>query len=145
VLGLHRLPQMVHGNLVRLGARSRAAQEIVERFGVKYSSLSMPVRSLSGGNQQRLVAGRALYPGAKLLLAFQPARGLDLLATREVYEGIRSACAAGAAAIVVGFDLDELLANCDRLMVMSRGVLRSPPPGVERNPIVIGQMMVEAG
>jgi ABC-type uncharacterized transport system ATPase subunit len=105
----------------------------------------MPVRSLSGGNQQRLVAGRALYPGAKLLLAFQPARGLDLLATREVYEGIRSACAAGAAAIVVGFDLDELLANCDRLMVMSRGVLRSPPPGVERNPIVIGQMMVEAG
>jgi simple sugar transport system ATP-binding protein len=77
-------------------------------------------------------------------LAFQPARGLDLAATREVYEAIREECREGAAALVVSYDLDELLDYCSRIVVLNRGELSEPGPGNERNPDVIGRLMVGA-
>jgi len=100
--------------------------------------------SLSGGNQQRFVAARALCLEPKLLLAFQPARGLDLKGTQDVYDGIRAACDQGAAALVVSFDLDELLEQCDRLVAMNNGKLLEPPPGQGKDRDVIGRLMVGA-
>lgn len=102
------------------------------------------MRSLSGGNQQRFVAARALEIRPRLILAFQPARGLDIEATRQVYKGIREACSQGAAAIIVSFDLDEILENCDRVVAMCGGRMASPPVGKERDRTEIGRLMVGA-
>src|SRR5262249_1034011 len=77
-LGLQRLAPFASGGRVDLKGRHTAAKEIAARFSTKHGGLKMPMASLSGGNQQRFVAGRALYLKPNLLLAFQPARGLDL-------------------------------------------------------------------
>ena len=124
--------------------RHVATLEIASRFSTKYASTQQSIGSLSGGNQQRFVAARALAGNPRLILAFQPARGLDIMGTRDVYKGLRERCGEGASVIVVSFDLDELLENCDRIAVMSRGVLRLPPLEQSHDRNLIGRMMVEA-
>lgn len=143
-LGMQRLAPFASGKAVDERGRRMAAGAIAERFKTKHGGLSEPISELSGGNQQRFVAARALFGNPKLILAFQPARGLDLAATQEVYEGIRAQCEAGAATLVVSYDLDELLEHCDRIVVMNRGQYFLPPSGSERDPMVIGRLMVGA-
>ncbi|MBC8064752.1 MAG: ABC transporter ATP-binding protein [Chlorobia bacterium] len=143
-LGLQRMEPFASGRIVHEGARRVASEQISERFHTKHGGIDQPIASLSGGNQQRFVAARALFGEPKLILAFQPARGLDLAATRDVYEGIRSECDQGAGALVVSYDLDELLEHCDRIVVMNRGELFEPKAGEEKDSDVIGRLMVGA-
>lgn len=114
---------------------------VADRFSTKHGGLEQPMSSLSGGNQQRFVAARSLEMDPKLILAFQPARGLDLNSTTKVYQGIRHECDRGAAALVVSFDLDELLDFCDEIIVMCNGVLSIP---TSRDRAEIGRLMVNA-
>ncbi len=144
MLGLQRLTPFSKGRIVDGCAREGAAEEIAEMFGTKRSSLKSPMQSLSGGNQQRFVAARALWLNPRLILAFQPARGLDIEATRRVYSAIRAQCDKGACALVVSYDLDELLDHCDRIVAMNRGLLTEPGTGLERDRTAIGRLMVGA-
>jgi len=143
-IGLQRLPELSKGPLLDLQSRSGLASRVADRFKTKHGGVRQPMRSLSGGNQQRFVAARALEVRPRLILAFQPARGLDIEATRQVYKGIREACAHGAAAVVVSFDLDEILENCDRVVAMCGGRLAAPSAGKERDRAEIGRLMVGA-
>jgi simple sugar transport system ATP-binding protein len=142
VLGLQRLEAFSSGPWIRVEARHSAALAIAERFSTRHGGLGEPISSLSGGNQQRFVAARALEVEPRVILAFQPARGLDILGTRQVYEGIAEACRGGACAIIVGFDLDELLESCDRIGVLCQGRYAEPPSGFERDRATIGRLMV---
>ncbi len=144
MLGLQRRQELRSGPWVATGARRRLAEEVVARFDTRFGKLSDPIASLSGGNQQRLVAARALARDAQVILAFQPARGLDLDSTQRVYNAIREACDHGACALVVSFDLDELLEYCGRVAAIYSGVLRSPGAGAERDRYAIGRLMVGA-
>ncbi len=121
------------------------AERVAARFSTRHGGLNMPMRSLSGGNQQRFVAARALAVQPRLILAFQPARGLDIEATRQVYAALREEAARGAAALVVSFDLDELLEHCDRVAAMRSGQIFEPEPGQETDRTTIGRLMVGAG
>lgn len=141
-LGLQRIAPLAKGAGVNTLERKRQTQDVIERFDTKAAGPGAPMASLSGGNQQRFVAARALSLKPRLLLAFQPARGLDIDATRAVYSGIREACKKGAGAIVVSFDLDELLDHCDRIVVMNLGRLLELPAGSERDRSAIGELMV---
>jgi general nucleoside transport system ATP-binding protein len=143
-LGLQRFPEVSSGSFVLPARRREMAARFAERFSTRHGGLHMPMRSLSGGNQQRFVAARALGLSPKLILAFQPARGLDLNGTLQVYEGIRRECERGAAAVVVSFDLDELLEHCDRLVAINHGRLFEPPRGAELDRDAIGRLMVGA-
>ncbi|MFI5385307.1 MAG: ABC transporter ATP-binding protein [Fimbriimonadales bacterium] len=143
-LGLQRLSPLARGPAVDVRGRHEAAAAIADRFETRHGGLSMPIQSLSGGNQQRFVAGRALLLDPRLILAFQPARGLDLNSTTRLYGGIRQACQGGAGALVVGFDLDELLEYCDRVVVMHRGQLFQPPADSAFDRATIGRLMVGA-
>jgi simple sugar transport system ATP-binding protein len=143
-LGLQRLAPLAKGGAVDTGARANWAKAVAERFKTKHGGLNMPMASLSGGNQQRFVAARALEMDPKLILAFQPARGLDLKGTADIYQAIREKCDAGAAAVVVSFDLDELLEHCDRIVAMNNGQIHFPPPGQEKDRDAIGRLMVGA-
>jgi simple sugar transport system ATP-binding protein len=121
------------------------ADQMAKRFQTRFGRLEDPIRSLSGGNQQRFVAARALREGVRVLVAFQPARGLDLNATRNVYAGMRAAAEQGAAILVVSFDLDELLQFCDRIVVMNRGSMHEPAANNPFDREAIGRLMVGAG
>lgn len=143
-LGLQRLPPFAKGRAIDVAGRRRASLSIADRFDTKHSGLSSPAGSLSGGNQQRFVAGRALSVDPKLILAFHPSRGLDISGTIQLYEGIRQVCARGAGALVVSFDLDELLEHCDRVLAMYQGQLIEPPAGKGLDRETIGHLMVGA-
>lgn len=143
VLGLQRREEVTQGPWVNREARRSWAEAAAKLFSTRHGGLDLPMSSLSGGNQQRFAAGRAMSPGGKVHLAFQPARGLDIDGTAQIYQELRRQCREEeSAALVVSFDLDELIAQCDRILVMFRGSLTAPPPGFERDRQVIGRLMV---
>jgi simple sugar transport system ATP-binding protein len=142
-LGLQREGSFQKGLLVDHSFRRAAALEIAKRFGTKFGGLQSTMRTLSGGNQQRFVVGRELFgANVSVVLAMQPARGLDLAATAAVYAGIRETCSAGACALIASSDLDELLEHCDRILVLFGGKLFEPLAGTERDRSAIGRLMV---
>jgi simple sugar transport system ATP-binding protein len=83
--------------------------------------------ALSGGNQQKFVLGRELEAQPRLVVAENPVRGLDLLATEHVLRELGSAADAGSAVVLYSGDLDELLPVADRIFVMFAGRLREVP------------------
>ena len=143
-LGLQRIAPFANRGMVAIAERHAEAKLIADRFRTKHGGLNLPMSSLSGGNQQRFVAGRALQIDPKLIVAFQPARGLDLKGTADVYSGIRAAVGQNAGAIVVSFDLDELIQNCDRVVAMNNGALFDTPKELQRDRATIGRLMVGA-
>lgn len=143
-LGLQSQAPMADGIWIDRLGKEKAVKSMAERFQTKHGGIHHPISSLSGGNQQRFVAGRALYGSPNLIVAFQPARGLDLKGTADVYSGIRQACRGGAGALIVSFDLDELLEYCDRIVVMFNGQVTSPRGDRARDRETIGRLMVGA-
>lgn len=120
--------------------RRDATTRLIEEYGIVASGPDAPAADLSGGNQQRFIIARALAAGADLIVAEEPARGLDLKAASEVYGRLRAAATAGAGVLIHAADLDELLTIADRMVVVANGVTREPPQGAGR--AEIGAMML---
>jgi ribose transport system ATP-binding protein len=108
---------------VRARAEEEAAAAAVEQLGVRAAGIEQPVAQLSGGNQQKVVLGRALAREGDVLLLDEPTRGVDAGSRAEIHALLRGLAARGKAAVVVSSDLDELLALCDRIAVLSAGRL----------------------
>lgn len=140
-LGLQSTEALQSRGTIRDKARSDWATRIAARFSTKFSSISHPIRDLSGGNQQRFVVARATEADPRLLLAFQPTRGLDLAASAHIFTAIREKACEGVATLLVSYDLDDLLSHCDRILVMNRGRLVEAP---SKDRQVIGRLMVDA-
>jgi len=111
------------GPLLRRRALRETAAELVERFDIRVPSLAAPVSTLSGGNQQKIVVARSLRASPAWIVAVNPTRGLDIGATRFVWDQLRGARAAGAAILLISTDLDELAALADRAAILSGGNL----------------------
>ncbi|MDQ2991900.1 MAG: ABC transporter ATP-binding protein [Candidatus Eremiobacteraeota bacterium] len=121
VLGRQHDPGIQKGLLLD-GSRARAdAEAIKERFDVRCANLDVAVRTLSGGNQQKIVVGRALIDNPKFVLAYNPTRGIDVGAAALVQSRLMQARNAGAAILLISFELDEILTLADRILVMYRG------------------------
>jgi len=97
------------------------ARQLVERFAVLTPGLRAPVRSLSGGNQQRLVVGRELSKRPVLIVAVHPTRGLDIASTVYIRELLVQMRDEGKGVLLVSADLDEILELSDRIAVMYEG------------------------
>jgi ABC-type uncharacterized transport system ATPase subunit len=114
---------------VRRGAtldRARAhadALQIEKHYDVRAASLQAPVRTLSGGNQQKVVVGRALIDEPALVVAYNPTRGIDVGAAALVQSRLIEARNNGAAVLLVSFELDEIFALADRVLVMYRDAI----------------------
>ena len=119
----YREPRFSRLGWVRRMAARRDAQRIVEQFDVRCSSVDAPARSMSGGNIQKLILGRALVNEPAVIIANQPTWGLDVGAVSYVHSQLLAARARGAAVVLLSEDLDELLAIADRVAVMFRGSL----------------------
>lgn len=104
-----------------LKAEAAKAMDFVKRLTIKIASPENPVSSLSGGNQQKVVIGKALMTSPKILLMDEPSRGIDIGAKAEVFRTMRDLAADGLGILFVTSDLDEVLALSDRILVMSGG------------------------
>jgi simple sugar transport system ATP-binding protein len=114
---------MRRGATVDREAARKLATSIVERFDVRTPSIDTAVAALSGGNQQKVVVGRALAHEPKFLLVYQPTRGIDVGAASLVQSRLIEARNAGVAVLMISFELDEVLALADRVLVMYRGAI----------------------
>jgi ribose transport system ATP-binding protein len=100
-----------------------AARRWMDALRIRARSPSERVRSLSGGNQQKVALGRLLFQDAEVLLLDEPTRGIDVGSKAQVYEAIAGCAADGKAVLMVSSYLPELFGMCDRIAVMRRGRL----------------------
>ncbi len=110
--------------IVRWGARRRETAELLASHDVRAPGPDVPMRALSGGNQQKLVLARELAARPRALVAKHPARGLDIRAATAVADRMREARDAGVAIVVHAADLDEVLALADRVVAVYDGTVR---------------------
>ena len=113
---------------------------LIDRYRVVTPGPDAPIGELSGGNQQKVIVARALEGSPELIVAENPARGLDVGAAAETFLQLRAAAAAGAAVLFYSTDLDEVVTWADRVVVMNGGELLTPPAGADRG--AIGALMV---
>ncbi|MBO0730582.1 MAG: ATP-binding cassette domain-containing protein, partial [Acidimicrobiaceae bacterium] len=109
------------GVLLNRRAIRHRAKELMAEYQITAASPVAPMRSLSGGNQQRVVVARELSQHPKVLIAIQPTRGLDVGAVEYMSEQMRRAAKDGIGILLVSTELEEILAIADRIVVISRG------------------------
>ncbi|WP_197975532.1 ABC transporter ATP-binding protein [Rhizobium sp. CFBP 8762] len=113
-------PYSRHGRLVH-GEIARKAEEMRVACDVRARSVSVTPRTLSGGNQQKIVLARALNEDAPTVIVYQPTRGLDVAASEEVLKRLRQAANGGKAVLIISSNLDEILRVSDRIVVLYAG------------------------
>jgi rhamnose transport system ATP-binding protein len=123
----------VPGKISRLGVISRAvekamATEQVKRLRIRLAALRQPIGELSGGNQQKAILARWLLTDPTVLILDEPTRGIDIGVKAEFYDMIGALAAQGSAILMISSELPELLALCDRVLVMAEGRLTADLP-----------------
>ncbi len=115
------LSQFTRGMFIDLKREAKKVAEVVQRLRVKTPSLNTPAMSLSGGNQQKVVLAKFLITNPKVFLLDEPTQGIDVGAKAEIYALIDRLAQEGAAVILASSEMPELLALCDRILVMCEG------------------------
>jgi general nucleoside transport system ATP-binding protein len=108
-------------------ALSRRVRAFIDQYDVRADGPAVPMRTLSGGNQQKFVLARELSAEPTIVVAENPTRGLDIRASAFVREQLRAARVRGAAVVVYSSDLDELLELADRVLVVHAGTVTELP------------------
>src|SRR5438093_13767047 len=122
ILGVHyRKPIVAYAGFLDLDAIRTRANEIIEAFDVRPANPDLPARSLSGGNQQKLIIGREFDLHPKLLLVSQPTRGVDIGAIEFIHRKLVALRDAGCAVLLVSAELEEVTSLSDRLLIIHKG------------------------
>ncbi|HYY30745.1 MAG TPA: ATP-binding cassette domain-containing protein [Chthoniobacterales bacterium] len=140
------LPMSVRDNLVLSAAsdlsnhgvidprRERTAiDKAVGRLQIKVHDFNAPVRTLSGGNQQKVVIGKWLMKSPRILLLNDPTRGIDVGTKQEIYRLLRELADSGIAILFYSTDYEELIGMCDRVLVCYGGKLVRELRGTDLN------------
>ena len=114
-------PRFAAWGLQKRRAIASYTAELVERFDVRLGSIGQAIGSLSGGNQQKVVLGRALMRDPRIIIAVQPTRGLDIGATAFLHRQLLARRDAGAGVLLISTELEEVMALSDRIVVMFKG------------------------
>lgn len=107
------------------------AETLGTRLNLKYGTLSDPVSSLSGGNQQKVAIAKMLSVNPKLIFLDEPTRGVDVGAKAEIHRILRNLAAAGVGILVISSELPELIGVCDRVLVVREGRISGEVRGAE--------------
>lgn len=127
--------------LMRRAQIRAQAQELVERFAIRTPSVDAPLRTLSGGNQQRVVLARELSAGPTVLVAAQPTHGLDVGAIEDMYARLREAAASGVAVLLISTELEEVMALASRIAVISSGRITGVLDVADASPQRLGMLV----
>lgn len=115
--------QIAPGGVIRRALETALATDSVKKLRIRLASLRQPIGELSGGNQQKTILARWMLTNPSVLILDEPTRGIDIGVKAEFYEMIGELAAAGRAILLISSELPELLALCDRVLVMSEGRL----------------------
>ena len=114
------------GGFFRGGRASNEVKRMVTRLSIACRSIrNQPVKTLSGGNQQKVVLGKWLLAQPRVIILDEPTRGVDVGAKVEIYRLIGDLVAAGSGVLIISSELEELVGLCDRILVMTAGEIRS--------------------
>ncbi len=120
---LHNLRKVSRGIWLSSHLEDEVAEEFRDRLNLRAPSLRAPVHQLSGGNQQKVVLSKILLPEPKVILLDEPTKGIDVGAKSEIYRLIFDLSRQGVSFVLISSELPELLALCDRFVVLARGRL----------------------
>ena len=109
--------------MVRQGIERAATTRSAEEFGVVAASPEAPIRTLSGGNQQKALLARWHLADASIFVLIEPTRGVDVGARSDIYRRLDALAGAGKAIILVSSDLAEVLLLADRILVVRDGTI----------------------
>jgi ribose transport system ATP-binding protein len=123
--------------LLRRRAMLAASRSLGDRFGVVPNRPTLPLASLSGGNQQKVILAKWFQLSPKLILLDEPTQGVDVGARQTVYQAIRDSAATGASVLCASSDADQLAQICDRVVVLGRGRIAAElsPPALSKHAI----------
>jgi len=122
ILGVHyRAPVTAAAGVMSTSAIEKRVEEIIERFDVRPANPDLAAKSLSGGNQQKLIIGREFELDPKLLLVSQPTRGVDIGAIEFIHRKLIELRDKGRAVLLISAELEEVTALADRLLVIREG------------------------
>ena len=120
--------QIAPGGIIRRAVEKALASDSVRKLRIRLASLRQPIGELSGGNQQKAILARWLLTDPSVLILDEPTRGIDIGVKAEFYDMIGELAASGRAILLISSELPELLALCDRVLVMSEGRLTANIP-----------------
>lgn len=121
ILGIHHKAPFSNGIIMNYDKIKSYARKLIKEFDVRTPSENVLASSLSGGNQQKIVAAREIEKNPELLIASQPTRGLDVGAIEYIHKRLVDERDKGRAVLLVSLELDEILALSDRIAVMYDG------------------------
>lgn len=121
---LPSLGNFYQGGLIHYKSLDSAAQAYVDQLSIKTPSLETRIKYLSGGNQQKVLIARWLEKRSDFLILDEPTRGIDVRSKGEIYQLIRKMADEGKTILMISSETDELLAVCDRIMVMHEGRIK---------------------
>jgi len=121
VLGSHRNAPFSKGIVMNYSEIRKHCDDLIEEFDIRTPNADVNAESLSGGNQQKLIAAREISKDPELLIAAQPTRGLDVGAIEYIHKRLVEERDKGKAVLLVSLELDEILALSDRIAVMYDG------------------------
>lgn len=142
ILGVHYRPPIAAGTgLINSAVVDKRCKEIIQNFDVRPPNPDLSAKSLSGGNQQKLIIGREFDLNPKLLLVSQPTRGVDIGAIEFIHRKLIGLRDAGTAVLLVSAELEEVTALADRLLVIREGKIVGEVNPKETTVEEIGLMM----
>ncbi len=124
--------------VIRRRAELALVSDPLERMRLKFQDYLQPVRTLSGGNQQKVVLAKWLATNPRVLILDEPTQGIDIQAKAEVHRIISELAGQGIAILLISSDMPELLGACDRIYVMNHGEIAAELTGEEMNQYDVG-------
>jgi ABC-type sugar transport system ATPase subunit len=118
---INSLALFTHNTLLNFSKEKRIAQESLTKFNIKTPSIEQMVTNLSGGNQQKVILARVLMANPHILLMDEPTKGVDIGAKNEIYKLMLELVSQDISIIMISSELPELLAMCDRFVVLAEG------------------------
>lgn len=115
---------LFNGLLIQKSRANDITDGFVKKMNIRTPSVNTPIKSLSGGNQQKVILSRWMAKGVNLMILDEPTRGIDVNAKGEIYALIRQLTQAGMTVIIISSEHDELLLLTDRIMVMHEGKVK---------------------
>lgn len=131
--------KMKKNGIINFSKVKKEADDYIRRLRIKTPSGAVPIKSLSGGNQQKAILARWMKKNVRLLILDEPTRGIDVRAKGEIYKLIREMADNGTTVVVISSEIEELLTVADRMMIMFEGKVKgiiTPDEKLEREDVL---------
>lgn len=139
---IDRLPRRL--KMLRKNATRKMARDVLETMHVRAANIDLPIKSLSGGNQQKVMLARWVLAHPKVAIFDEPTRGVDVGAKEGIYEIIENLAGQGLATLVISSELEELVRLCDRIYAVYEGQVVGELADDDISVDAVGQLAVGA-